>query len=240
MSIASYTYLLLNIGTLGSTLSLSFDRKVGFYRFWGALFPAIFVVGFFFIIWDILFTQWGIWHFSETYTLGWEFFGLPFEEWLFFFTVPYACVFTYQTLKFYVKKDILRSTAYPASWSLIVVSLTGAIVNYEKLYTSVTLSLLALILLLNILVIKPSYLGRFYLSYLVVFIPFLLVNGILTALPVVIYDNSENMAIRLGTIPIEDTVYGFILQLSNVNIFEFLLARKEKMVNRSTPVIQDQ
>lgn len=240
MNIASYTYLLLNLGTLGSTLSLSFDRKVGFHRFWGALFPAIFVVGFLFIVWDIIFTEWGIWHFSETYTLGWGMAGLPFEEWLFFLTVPYACVFTYQTLKYYVKKDILKPVAYPVSWFLILVSLTLAIINYDRLYTSVTLSLLALILLLNILIIKPSYLGRFYLSYLIVFVPFLLINGILTALPVVIYDNSENLAIRLGTIPVEDTAYGFILQLANVNIFEFLLARKEKLVNRSAPVIQDQ
>jgi ligand-binding SRPBCC domain-containing protein len=58
--------------------------------------------------------------------------------------------------------------------------------------------------------------------------PFLIVNGILTgsflADPVVWYNNQENLALRIFTIPIEDFVYGLLLFLMNVTIYEKLMA----------------
>jgi lycopene cyclase domain-containing protein len=51
------------------------------------------------------------------------------------------------------------------------------------------------------------------------------VNGLLTSLPVVIYDNSENLNIRVGSIPVEDFVYCLILLGMNIGLYE-LLKRK--------------
>ncbi len=76
---------------------------------------------------------------------------------------------------------------------------------------------------------KPKFLGKFYLSYLFILIPFVLVNGILTGTgiesPVVWYNDAENLGIRLGTIPVEDTIYGMMLILMNVTIFETLQSK---------------
>lgn len=72
----------------------------------------------------------------------------------------------------------------------------------------------------------------FYLSYLLIFLgPFLIVNGILTGSfidePVVWYNNSENFSIRVLTIPIEDFVYGFLLYLMNVTLYESYLSKQK-------------
>ncbi|MFM7727525.1 MAG: lycopene cyclase domain-containing protein, partial [Flavobacteriales bacterium] len=67
---------------------------------------------------------------------------------------------------------------------------------------------------------NPAWLGRFYRSYLVCLIPFLLVNGLLTSLPVVTYNDLENLGIRIHTIPVEDTQYTLLLLLMNVTLFE--------------------
>lgn len=56
-----------------------------------------------------------------------------------------------------------------------------------------------------------------------------MVNGILTgsfiADEVVWYNNNENMAFRLGTIPFEDVFYGMALLLLNTAIYEHLAQR---------------
>lgn len=50
---------------------------------------------------------------------------------------------------------------------------------------------------------------------------FLLVNGILTALPVVIYNDMENIGLRIYTIPLEDNAYGLLMLLLNVSLMEY-------------------
>ncbi|MEZ4825901.1 MAG: lycopene cyclase domain-containing protein [Bacteroidia bacterium] len=218
------TYLLLNIGTIGSTMALSFDRKVAFFRQWGALFPAIAIVGAVFIVWDIWFARMGVWSFNYDYLTGWSLIGLPVEEWMFFVTVPYACVFVYACIKAYLPGDFSGRINQWVSYAILSISVLLGIIHLDKWYTSTTFLMLAILMAINIWIIKPSYIGRFFVSYAICLIPFLLVNGILTSLPVVVYNDMENLGIRLGSIPVEDTAYGFILQLANVNIFEFLLS----------------
>jgi hypothetical protein len=54
------------------------------------------------------------------------------------------------------------------------------------------------------------------------------VNGVLTALPVVIYNDLENIHTRLFTIPVEDTLYFMTLFLMNVSLYEYLIAESVK------------
>ena len=75
------------------------------------------------------------------------------------------------------------------------------------------------------LLIKNN-LAKVYLSFVVTLVFFFIVNGILTGSfieePVVLYNNAENSGIRMGTIPIEDIFYGFLLITSIIVLFEYL------------------
>jgi lycopene cyclase domain-containing protein len=68
----------------------------------------------------------------------------------------------------------------------------------------------------------------FLISYAVCLIPFLIVNGFLTAIPVVLYNNAENLGFKIYTIPFEDTFYGMLLVLMNIVIYEKLKSRNIK------------
>lgn len=108
---------------------------------------------------------------------------------------------------------------------IVILSIT-ALLNTDKSYTWIKLSLTALMLVFVVLK-KFPFIGKFYRTYLVSLIPFLIVNGILTSLPVVIYNDTENLGIRIFTIPVEDTMYSLLLLLMNVVLFEFF---KKKMI----------
>ena len=78
---------------------------------------------------------------------------------------------------------------------------------------------------LIICLLKNTDLSFGYLSYFCIYPFFLLSNGILTGTgldsPVVWYNDLENFSIRMGTIPIEDSLYGLLLILSNILAFEW-------------------
>jgi lycopene cyclase domain-containing protein len=226
-----YLYLLLNILTISFPLFRSFEHRITYAKKWYALFPAILITGFVFIVWDHWFTVIGVWEFNPRYILGVYFLELPLEEWLFFLTVPFACIFIYEVLKFFFPTDYFQKIVKPFTYFLIPFFIMVAVFNMDKWYTSVNFFFAAVVLSLHYIIFKKSKLGKFYFAYIVSLIPFLIVNGILTGSfidePVVIYNNAENLAIRIFTIPIEDTVYSFALLLMNFSIYQYILQSKQ-------------
>ena len=69
--------------------------------------------------------------------------------------------------------------------------------------------------------------NKFFVTYAISLIPMFIVNGILTALPVVIYDDTQNLGLRIGTIPIEDFLYSAILLAMNISLYEWLKRRSD-------------
>ncbi len=221
-----YIYLYLHIFTIIFPLLLSFDKKVAFYKNWPALFPAILVNAAVFVAWDVWFTGLGVWGFNEQYLLGVYIFNLPLEEVLFFVTVPYACVFIYDVLIAYIPRDLLQPYAKGIAIGVILVLPFIAVFHLSQLYTSVTFIGLALLHLVHLRFFKTRFLGRFYLMYLVHLVPFLLVNGVLTYLPIVWYNNNYNTGKRIVSIPVEDTMYSMFMLLLTVSVYEGLRQRK--------------
>ena len=229
----SWLYYYLHIFTFIPVFLLSFDRRVHFFRSWRYLFPAIAIVGLIFILWDAFFTHMNVWGFNPNYFSGATFLALPIEEWLFFFTVPYACVFIYACLNYYVPKDYLAPYDRPISYGLILILLVVGILSWGRLYTSTTFLLTAAFIFFHTTTISNYYRTRFYLAFIVSLIPFLMVNGVLTggttAQPVVMYNPVDNLGIRIGSVPIEDAVYCLLLLMGVVSLMEHFRAANKPL-----------
>ena len=214
-----YTYLLINFLTVLFPVILSFDKKVSFYKNWKYIFPGLLITGALFLVWDYIFTLYDVWSFNPDYVVGLYLLNLPLEEILFFVTVPFACLFIYECLNYYVQRDLLKNASTAISISLFVLSGVMLLMHHNRVYTLITFALLFIFsgwMLLK----RPAYISRFYLAYFVSLIPFYIVNGLLTSIPVVMYNDAQNTGVRVGTIPLEDHFYMLALLLMNVWIYE--------------------
>jgi len=223
MEFKNYTYLLLLIGSIALPLALSFDKNVQYYKNLKYILPAILVTAAIFWVWDIKFTAAQVWSFNPEYTIGKNFMGMPIEEWLFFIVVPYACVFIYEVLKFYLKKYEYANPFLALSLALIVgFALIGYFFRHQA-YTFLTFLFSTVYLGYTVFRNKfKPHITKFYFAYFVSLLPFLVVNGILTSLPVVEYNSAHILNIRIINIPVEDFSYLFLMLLMVTTIYESL------------------
>jgi len=213
-------YLILNIASFFIPFLYSFESRMKYIKRWKAVFSAIILTAIFFIVWDIIFTKIGVWSFNPRYHSGLEFFDLPIEEWLFFICIPYASIFIHFAFHYFFSKvSLTDKTVKIIYWILMAVLLPTIFVHYDKWYTAINYTVLAFVLTYTVFKV-PNVLNTFFITFLIILIPFTLVNGILTGSfidePVVIYNNAENLGIRLGTIPIEDIGYAFSMLLMSL------------------------
>ena len=210
---------------------------MNFIRFWKPFFLAIITVGLFFIIWDIYFAYQNVWGFNDDYLIGIRWFKLPLEEWLFFLLIPYASNFIHYSLEyFFPKLELSKKATQGISIILFAVSLGVFTLNLDKIYTASSFGLFALLMLFQML-FQLKYARRFYISFIVIYIPFFFVNSALTGSysekPVVFYDDAENLGIRVGTMPLEDSFYCFSMLYGSVLLFEYFRIRWNYSKNMS-------
>ena len=206
----------------------SFHQKIKFYKFFKQIAASLSLIGFFFIIWDIYFTKIGVWGFDKKHHSSIMLSNLPLEEVLFFFIIPFVCVFTYFVLS---EKKVLNLNINTIFLKLICILLIVLAVLFFKNAYTISVLLLTILILLYIIYYRPDWIGYFFSMYLIIHIfPFLLVNGVLTGyitdLPPVWYDSNNIIGVRLGTIPVEDFLYSFILLFLNTSLFEYLRKKK--------------
>lgn len=226
-----YLYWYLHLFALICVVPMSFERRVHYYTYWKALFPALFIGAAVFLIWDSYKTAIGVWGFNPahyTFLLG----NLPIEEWFFFITFPFASIFIYESLNYYSPKDRIAPIEPYLTPALIAFFLVVGILYWQHAYTATTFLACAGFLLYHYLFITPRYRSRFYLGLLVGYIPFIIVNGALTGTftqqPVVVYNPEEYLGIRFLSIPLDDFAYNFILEFSVITLYEYF-KRKMKL-----------
>lgn len=219
-----FLYLLLNLGSLSIPLAYSFEKKMRFIKHWKAVFLSLTIVATIFLIWDALFTAHGFWGFNPDFHLNILLFKMPIEEWLFFFCIPYASIFIHYSLAYFKPHALISEKKTKLITVFFMMTIIPVIIlNTDKSYTFINYSFLFLVLIIGFFY-GIQYLQRFYLSFLIILVPFFIVNGILTGTgidePVVWYNNSENLGIRLLTIPIEDIGYAFTMIFGNILLIE--------------------
>lgn len=223
---ATYTYLAINLFSIAGPLAYGFTRHSGFNAKWRAWLPALVITATVFIIWDIFFTAQGVWSFNPSYHLGLSLLGLPLEEMMFFICIPFACLFLHDVAKRLVILHL------PSLVGRIIWAVTGLALlliagfHWDHAYTLSAFMVAGIFSLgLGLGILKPMQKreGHFLLTYGIHLIPFFLVNGWLTSLPVVLYNDAENLGIRLGTIPADDAIYSLALIGINVLIYEWRL-----------------
>ena len=224
-------YLLLNIGSILVPFLVSFHPRLKFYKKWPSFFIGVIITSVVFIIWDVFFLRMGIWGFNPDYYLGYTFFGLPMEEWMFFLFIPYACIFMhYSLLELFPKFSYNQKRSKQITVLLLCYFTVSLILNYNKWYPLVNYTL-AIALLLLVYTSNKNLLRTYYKTFVIMLIPFVIVNGVLTGTgindQVVWYNNLENCGVRFFTIPIEDATYAFTMILSTLYIIDFLEKRKK-------------
>jgi lycopene cyclase domain-containing protein len=220
------TYVLITLLVLAGPFILSFDKKVAYFRSWKPLAAAIVPVSAVYIIWDIIVTERGHWSFSPSYSGKVTIFGLPLGEWLFFLVVPYSCIFIYEVVRAYFPGRVYRRgekktpvLTKAAGWGAAVLLLAAALLFRSREYTFLALLSVSL-WLAAALVFQPRLLREIHTLwyFLLSLAAFMIVNGVLTGLPIVLYSSEVIWNIRVITIPLEDFFYntsmlGFYLLL---------------------------
>ena len=97
----SRLYLILDLLVFLGPLTRAFEPRIFYIGKWKRLLAATMAVWVLFLPWDAWFTAQGVWGFSAPYLVGWDFFGLPLEEVLFFVVVPWASYFIYEVLQLF-------------------------------------------------------------------------------------------------------------------------------------------
>jgi len=85
-------------------LAMSFWPPLKFYRYWRSLALSIALIMLLFGSWDVWATWRGHWYFDGAGVLPYRIINLPLEELLFFVVIPFCCIFTWEVLRYLMKK----------------------------------------------------------------------------------------------------------------------------------------
>ncbi len=191
-----YTYLLVNLLTVIVCFIFSFHRQINFHKHFGSYLKACSLVAIPFIAWDIWFTRSGVWWFNTDYTVNVMLSALPLEEWLFFFCIPFSCVFTYYCLDKFFNLNPAGKWNGSIVWVVTSAGILAILLYSDRTYTLVTAVAAILTVLFLHYAIRASWIGKLTLTYIILLPGFFLVNGVLTGTglesPVVNYNFVES------------------------------------------------
>ncbi len=222
-------YLLLDIGTVFFPIVLSFDRRVHYVSSWKTVALSSIIIGIPFIIWDVIFTEQGIWGFNPDYLTGIYLGNLPLEEVLFFIVVPFACTFIYECCKYYMRSRSHNALNRFVQLAIPLYAIVLVLLEPVGTYTAVVTATAALTLVAWLFNQKFVQIG---IAFIISVVPFMIVNGVLTGSstpePIVWYNEAHKVTTRIFTIPMEDLLYSFTLIVSVILVHEKLAKRVQK------------
>ncbi|MBP9781233.1 lycopene cyclase domain-containing protein [Candidatus Woesebacteria bacterium] len=214
------TYLYILISIIIFPLAIGLTQGFRFY-FNRKLVKTLFFTATPFLIWDWWATTQGHWSFNPAHTIGITFFNLPIEEIAFFFVAPFACLFLYAASEKYIQVKYLSLPFF--FWVLTIgASLLLLIVGFPKPYSTIVYGLSVLLLLYSYQKFRFQITTHMFLYFFLSFIFFIIFNSVLTMVPIVSYAPWAILNLRVGTIPIEDFWYNFLLLSFTLIIYKVM------------------
>ena len=223
-----YTYLFVLGITFIAPFLLGFHSSVNFNQQWRKILKGLLWIGLLYIPWDILKTYYGVWSFNPEMITGLYLANLPIEEVFFFVVTPFACLFSYACVQYYWPQDLSRNYTHWAKTGLILLMTLSLLVLAQHPTGWYTSSAIVVAIIMSLLAYRKLTNRSFFLgviTWMILLLPFYLCNGILTGLEfwqypfwnthqvdikdaVVLYNNAENVGIRIWSVPLEDFFYG--------------------------------
>jgi lycopene cyclase domain-containing protein len=219
-------YLIFNLIVISGPVIFGSFKHFHFWNRWRDVLLSSVIIGVPFIIWDALVTD-KHWMFNSQFTINFRLANLPIEEWLFFLTVPSACLFTWEMIINRFEDSRIKFGSILRYGVFVMPAIGLWLFAIGKQYTGlVFISITVAIFLDFYLRTDLVFQKRFYLYVLLIILFTLVFNGYLTWRPVVLYGESYQVGFRIFTIPIEDFGYGFSLLFMCTTIYERLKKQK--------------
>lgn len=216
-------YFLFNLIVLSGPLALSFDKKVNFKQYWPFVFPAIVFGSLPHLIWDFFATG-HFWHYNPRFISGIYAGSLPLEEILFFLTVSYAVIFTWEVfLAYFPNKILMMSQTLMTIMNFCILSAYFFQLSLGWTYTSLVFLVMAFVLCAEIFFKNKHsvwYQSLWYCFLVLFFVMIPIANGYLTARPIVEYYDVYRSGKQLFTIPMKNFLFG----LSHISLVLTLYA----------------
>lgn len=221
------TYLLLLLIYLVIPLILSFQKKVRFVFRMRYLLPATIFSGAIFLMMIWRFIEFGIWNFNNDYITGINWLNVPLEVWMSVIIIPFSAVYIYEWLK--IKLATFEKANFFLAVSLVLLLAFAAL---AYLYSSALFSFFIFFLTaiyLGYTLFRnrfKKYLTKFYLTYLLMLVPFTIISFVMNLLPVISYDAVHVLPVAMLGIPLERFVYLYLIMLINFTIYEYIGERQ--------------
>ena len=212
---------------LALSLFLLTKKKIGLAKKWKALVNSIVIMSVIFVIIELMFLRVKVWWFNNDYITGiFVFKNIPLERFISFIIIPICCVLIYEHIIYKAPKLKLQSVSFWISVVLGTLALYFAITNTDRLYTFVYMILASTIILWQIFYGNhKAWLTHFYLMFLIALIPFTIINGLLTSLQIIAYNEQEIMTTNIYPIPAEDFIYFLVMIFMVIMLYEPLKQR---------------
>ncbi len=207
-----YLYLYHHLFSAGPVLIFGIVLNLYGYRevFFKEFLKPLSIVSLFFMVWDYFFNRWGVWGFNSEYVIGTYVMGLPVEELLWFYLIPFCSLFIYHLCELRIRLK--------AEWDRKLEIVCGILfllfyaIHFDKAYSVVSCGASVVVLCMGRLW-KVQGFGVFLVSFLINLVPMYIFNGMLTGLftegALVQYNAGEFSGIRWGSYPLEDIGFGF-------------------------------
>lgn len=222
----NFTYLLLALSVLLIPLILLLISQTGFRKTFRFAIPAMLITGIVAAALATILVLFRAWVFNPEYLMQVDVWKTPVEDVIFTIAFSFAGISIYATLNNFFPDRALNKYTLAFSNLLLGVCIAMLFFTYTKWYSAISFGTLLILLFYVEYLNKLRFMYHFYRAYLVCLVLFYGYYGVITALPVISYQNTIN--IRVGNIPFEGHFYTMMLLLLSVYFYEFFKSRAKK------------